>query len=245
MVARGLLALALGGSLTLAGATSATGEDPPADGQVLQRVSGEAEVESQPQSDGSTFYRSGTQRVTTPLPEGYPRPTPPGVVELKRYPEVRRATFEGEGAGPNGMENSRQAFWPLFQHIKSRDIAMTAPVEIEYQEIQAGKENEGTQTKDWSMSFLYRSKENGPTESHDRITVADTQPITVISTGITGDATREQIERALKTLNQALADLDDWRTTDEVRVLGYNGPDVPQGERWSEVQIKLTTAGEG
>lgn len=236
MVTRSMLAMALGGAFLIAVEGKAMDDQSPEAGEVIRRISGEVEVQPQRQPDGSTFYRSGVHRVTTPLPDGYPRPTPPGVVEVKRYPEVRRATFDGQGTGPDGMENSRQAFWPLFQHIKSRDIAMTAPVEIEYDGLASEAEPE---VRDWTMSFLYRSKDNGPTESHDRITVGDTQPITVISTGIAGDATREPVEAALEDLRNTLAEMDDWQATGEVRVLGYNGPDVPQSDRWSEVQITV------
>lgn len=244
MVARSVLALALGWCTSGSVDAQQDADASPAAGEVVQRISGEADVQTDPQSDGSTFYRSGVQRVTTPLPEGYPRPTPPGVVEVKRYPEVRRATYAGEGAGPNGMENSQQAFWPLFQHIQSRDIAMTAPVEIEYRGLEPGNESDDAKVKDWTMSFLYRSQDTGPTESHDRITVDDAEPITVLSTGIAGDATRERIDGALEKLRKTLAEMDDWRSTGEVRVLGYNGPDVPQSERWGEVQVKVEAAGD-
>lgn len=72
-------------------------------------------------------WRYALSRVDTELPEGYPPPTPPGAIELKKYAEVRRAEVSGR-LNPNlGMN---LGFWPLFQHIQRNDIAMTAPVEM-------------------------------------------------------------------------------------------------------------------
>lgn len=213
-----------------------TAGDPPASGEVVERLSGDAKVEESPQKDGAIFYKSGVYRITTPLPEGYPRPTPPGVVEIKKYPEVRRATFEGKGKGPDGMKNSTGAFWPLFGHIKSRGIAMTAPVEIEYEGLKAG-DTDGIDG--WKMSFLYRSKGNGPTESYANISVEDAKPVTVVATGVAGDASREKIDEALRVLEEALGVSDGWQIAGDPRIMGYNGPDVPRNERWSEVQLPV------
>ncbi len=37
--------------------------------------------------------------IEAPLPVGYPSPTPPGCVEIKTYPSVRRAEIESIHAG--------------------------------------------------------------------------------------------------------------------------------------------------
>lgn len=206
-------------------------------GEVLERLTGDAEVEELPQDDGATFYKSGVHRVTTPLPEGYPRPTPPNVVEIKSYPEVRRATFAGKGEGPDGMKNSAAGFWPLFAHIKTRGIAMTAPVEIEYEGLEAG-DTDGVDS--WSMSFLYRTKNLGPEESYANIEVQDEKPVTVVATGIAGDPTRESIDAALVKLQAALKEAEGWQMAGDPRIMGYNGPEVPSKERWSEVQLPVS-----
>ncbi len=52
------------------------------------------------------------------LPQGFPTYTPVGTIEVKHYPAYRMATSSG--------------FWPLFLHIQSKGIAMTAPVEVQY-----------------------------------------------------------------------------------------------------------------
>ena len=214
--------------------------DPPVAGRVIERMLGDAEVETLEQPDGTLHYKNDVRLVSTPLPEGYPRPTPPEVVEIKSYPEVRRATFAGQGSGPDGMKNSAIGFWPLFGHIKSRGIAMTAPVEIEYQGLEADDQDG---IDGWNMAFLYRTKQNGPTESYANITVDDAKPVTVIATGLAGDATREAIDKALLQLNATLKESKEWQASGDPRVLGYNGPDVPQKNRWSEVQLPVSRRG--
>ncbi len=37
------------------------------------------------------FWKCGRCEIEAPLPIGYPAPTPPGAIELKSYPSVRRA----------------------------------------------------------------------------------------------------------------------------------------------------------
>lgn len=217
-------------------------EEPVATGAVVERLSGEAKVEESPQEDGSVFYRSGEYRVTTPLPVGYPAPTPPETVEVKSYPEVRRATFDGRGSAPDGMRNSSTAFFPLFGHIKSRGIAMTAPVEIEYDGLKPGDEGK---VEGWNMSFLYRDKSNGPTEEYVNIRVEDAKPITVIATGVAGDVTREKIDAALKVLHESIAESKEWQLAGDPRVLGYNGPDVVEPKRWGEVQLPVKRVEDG
>ncbi len=98
----------------------------PAPGQTV-RLGGNKEVVSE--RKGADWV-SGTAAITTPLPEGYPAPTPPGAIELKTYPSLRRAEFRAETN--NSDIGMNVAFFPLFNHIKRRDIAMTSPVEMDY-----------------------------------------------------------------------------------------------------------------
>jgi hypothetical protein len=74
-------------------------------------------------SDGN--YRAGACSIDTPLPVGYPPPTPPDAIDLKTYPRVRLAEVSGSGYPDAGMN---EPFWTLFNHIKRHDIAMTSPV---------------------------------------------------------------------------------------------------------------------
>ena len=98
----------------------------PAPGQTV-RLGGNKEVVSE--RKGANWV-SGTAAITTPLPEGYPAPTPPGAIDLKTYPSLRRAEFRAETN--NSDIGMNVAFFPLFNHIKRRDIAMTSPVEMDY-----------------------------------------------------------------------------------------------------------------
>ena len=138
------------------------------------------------------------------------------------------------------MRNSAGGFWPLFAHIKRRDIAMTAPVEIEYDGLKVAEED-GVER--WSMSFLYRTKDLGPEESYAGIQVADAKPVTVIAIGLAGDATRAKIGEALRKLDQSIQESGRWQQIGDPRVMGYNGPDVAQPERWSELQIPVVRNG--
>lgn len=113
--------------------------------------------------------------ITTPLPAGYPLPTPPGAIDLKRYPSIRRAEVTGDARPDLGMNF---AFWPLFRHIKDRGIAMTSPVEMDYR----GGEGEEVGTE-WTMSFVYRTADLGPTGDLGRVRVVDTEPMTVLALG--------------------------------------------------------------
>jgi hypothetical protein len=74
-------------------------------------------------------YRFEQAMIESPLPDGYPEPTPFGAIDIKEYPSVRRAELTSKDDSGNGMV---AGFFPLFNHIKKRDIAMTAPVEMDY-----------------------------------------------------------------------------------------------------------------
>ncbi|MGA1223830.1 MAG: hypothetical protein ACO31E_04590, partial [Phycisphaerales bacterium] len=106
-------------------------------------------------------FRYGPSRIESPLPAGYPEPTPPGAIDLKRYPAVRRAEYVSDGSPGWGMN---MGFFPLFNHIKRNDIAMTSPVEMDYRDMfdpESGKQS-AKESMSWTMSFLYRQREQGP-----------------------------------------------------------------------------------
>lgn len=197
------------------------------------RVGGDREVATQ-YHDGE--YQSGSARVTTPLPEGYPPPTPPGAIELKRYPPVRRAGISGSMTPDWGMNF---AFFPLFNHIKRRDIAMTSPVELDYE----GLNEEGAdKPRAWTMSFLYRDAEMGPVgvdPSDERILIEDVPPMTVIAVGLQGPYKMALVNKALAELRGWLDGQSEWRAAGEPRALFYNGPEAAAREKWSEIQIPL------
>ena len=201
---------------------------PPSPGETV-RVGGDVDAVVK-RTNGE--YLSAGLRIDTPLPEGYPEPTPPGAIDLKGYPTVRRAEFSGEGSVDRGQN---RGFWPLFQHIKDREIAMTSPVEMELRDWEA----DSTQPPSaWTMSFLYRSATLGPTGEDGAVIVRDTEPITVVAIGLRGEYKQERFDAALDTLSQWLDVNPAWERSGEARWLGYNGPTWFRA-KWSEVQIPV------
>jgi hypothetical protein len=182
---------------------------------------------------GENFY-AGACSITTPLPEGYPPPTPPEAIDLKSYPSVRRAEVRGESSPDFGMN---VGFWPLFNHIKDRGIAMTSPVEMNYR----GGDEDSVGSA-WTMAFLYRSDDLGPTGRAGRVTVVDTEPMTVVALGGQGTYSRTRVQDGLETLRQWLDANPQWRAAGEPRALYYNGPEKPNRDKWYEVQIPVRPA---
>lgn len=183
---------------------------------------------------GENYY-AGACSITTPLPAGYPAPTPPGAIDIKSYPSVRRAEVSGESSPDFGMN---LGFWPLFNHIKDRGIAMTSPVEMDYR----GGDEDSVGSA-WTMSFLYRTDDLGPTGQAGRVVVVDTEPMTVLALGGQGTYSRTRVQDGLETLRQWLDANPQWRAAGEPRALYYNGPDVPNRNKWYEVQIPIRSVG--
>ncbi len=231
-------------------------------------VSGEAlfelETRTSTLDDGTTgtAYIAGPMRIMSPLPKGYPRPTAAGAMEIKRYPSVRRAELTVEASARGGPRwGMNQAFFPLFRHIKERDIAMTAPVEAEVPAMgkqpqddgKAGDAQDG-RTGPMTVSFLYRTDDLGPTgDAEENVRVVDTEPVTVLAMGIRGAMGNDRIEREVDALYQWLETQGAtntgpdgqkadglWEAAGPPRILGYNGPDVRRGDQWWEVQVPVT-----
>jgi hypothetical protein len=109
---------------------------PPTQRQPTARPSGNSITEPDIKSDAR--HRTGLPRGTDekPLPDprgeascGFPAPGPVGQVVLNNYPAYRAVVVQSvamQGVGPNGM------FQPLLQHIKRKEIVMTAPAEMRY-----------------------------------------------------------------------------------------------------------------
>ncbi|MBU6412964.1 MAG: heme-binding protein [Planctomycetes bacterium] len=211
----------------------------------IRRIAGDmdAKVEAIPtntEENGETIqfdmYRFGDMKITTPLPEGYPAPTPPKALDIKGYPLVRRAQVKGQANPDIGMN---VGFWPLFNHIKKREIAMTSPVEMEYGATQSQEKDAAPQ---WTMAFLYRTTDLGPTgtaKENERVEVVDVQPMTVISMGFKGVYSRGMVDTAVASLRSELAKHTEWEIAGEPRALYYNGPEMPNGRKWGEVQIPI------
>lgn len=181
-------------------------------------------------------YRTGRSLVEAPLPEGYPEPTPPGAIDLKRYPSVRRAELSRSGSPDGGMNSG---FWPLFNHIKDRDIAMTSPVEMDYE----GMPLDGNgRPERWTMSFLYRTADLGPTGNDGKVVVVDTDAMTVLSIGLTGAYGLPRVKEGMAKLEAWLAEHPEWLADGSPRAFYYNGPYVPSARKWSEIQVPVRSA---
>lgn len=186
-------------------------------------------------------FRCGSARITTPLPEGYPDPTAPGVIEIKRYPLVRRAEVTGKAGVNSGMNG---AFWPLFRHIQRRDIEMTSPVEMDYKGLTSDASG---QPEEWTMSFLYRTPDLGPlgedpSSKRWTVRVNDLEPMTVASIGFQGPYRVEVVKVNLARLEAWLAAQPEWERDGEPRALFYNGPEQWESRKWGEVQVPVKRA---
>lgn len=179
-------------------------------------------------------HRSGGTWMfeSAPLPEGWPELTPVGEVRVREYPVYRAAVVERTdvGAGQSPMFNE------LFGHIKRNDIAMTAPVEMEYD---GSPEAEGDMR---SMAFIYRSTELGEPGEAGAVRVRDMQARTFASVGVRGGYTAANYRQGLETLEAWLSESAEWRASGEPRYLGYNGPFVPWFWRYGEVQVPVSAA---
>lgn len=185
-------------------------------------------------------FRAGPCRIDTPLPVGYPAPTPPGAIDIKTYPGVRRAEVVGKRDPDSGMNS---AFWPLFNHIKKHDIAMTSPVEMDYRDLKPGGNAAGAESGDWSMAFLYRTADLNATGTEGNVIVRDAEPVTVVSIGMKGNYSMELVEQGMTKLEAWLAENPQWKAEGNWRTLYYNGPALLFWNKWAEVQIPVKPAG--
>lgn len=219
------------------------------DGQSV-RVGGDAEARVQSHSTPAnnsappnTVYTFGRHRIDTSLPDGYPAPTPPGAIDLKRYPSVRRAEVT-RSDDPDGMifglfGGMNSAFWPLFRHIQSREIPMTSPVEMDLPVPSAAT---ASRAKSWKMAFLYRTSDLGPIGTADRgVIVRDADAVSVLALGISGQIEIGDTEPALASLRSWLDASGAWVEAGPARALYYNDPFT--NPKWSEVQLPVRPRG--
>ena len=165
-------------------------------------------------------------RVEAPVPAGFPAPSPVGVVEIKKLPVYRMAKVANSGMGGNN-------FFTLFNHIKKNSIEMTAPVEMTMAE-KNGKYTES------SMAFLYQETTLGKVGPQGNIAVLDTTECTVVSVGMRGSPSSENIESARRWLLEKIKTTPQaYEIEGELKVMGYNSPFMPEKLRYYEVQLPL------
>ena len=156
------------------------------------------------------------------MPRGFPAPTAVGRIEVKQYPAYRRATATGMGQ-----------FWTLFRHIQRNNVAMTAPVEMDY------GPPESVANKNASMSFLYEQPDQGEAGRQGGVEVMDVEAATVVSIGCRGRQTAEAVSEARDRLMPWLDENDAYAPVGPLRVMGYNSPFVPRDKNYFEVQIPV------
>lgn len=156
------------------------------------------------------------------MPSGFPTYTPVGQIEIKRYPAYRKALARGPAR-----------FWTLFQHIKSNNVAMTAPVEMDYGDLLAPEKDER------SMSFLYERPDQGSPGHQGGVEVVDIPAMTVASIGCRGTRSASAIAEAREKLMDWLHEKKgQYVVSGPLRVMGYNSPFVPREKNFFEVQIR-------
>jgi effector-binding domain-containing protein len=172
--------------------------------------------------------------ASAPLPEGFPPPSPDGEIEIKQYPEYRAATVQTPG---NLDSAPSRGFNPLFRHISSNDISMTAPVETRYPA--ATLEASPVPDGDATVSFLYRSLDIVPQEVAQDIQIEDIPPMTVVSIGTRGRYDLESYQASIQQLQAWLAAHPDYQVVGPPRQFFYDGPFLPDPLKRSDVQIPV------
>ena len=167
------------------------------------------------------------------LPAGFPAPGPVGEVIVKTYPAHRLARTTTAAGGDDRM------FMRLFGHIKRNDIAMTAPVTMDWDGEPA--ERGGPE----SMAFLYAKPElgtAGPDPADAAVVVEDVPEATVVSIGLRGSYGEKTFRKGAEQLDAWLAEHAEWEPAGPPRMLAYNSPFVPGLLKYSEIQRPIRPA---
>ncbi len=158
------------------------------------------------------------------LPKGFPEPCALGEIQLKHYPSYRLAR------APSKKDN---AFFTLFNHIKSNKIEMTAPVEMRYDEADQ-------KFQQIDMAFLYGAPDWGKLgDAGKGVIVEDIPAKSTVAIGLTGDFdpnASTYIEVLESWLSQ---NASEYERDGKVRVMGYNSPFVWKSQRFFEIEIPV------
>lgn len=169
-------------------------------------------------------------KVDAPLPEGWPSPTEPGVIEIKQIPAYRSAIAQ---TADSSDKVDNQLFWQLFAHIQVKKIAMTAPVISTYP-------TEESSERPATMEFLYRRPSQGESGAGvGQVQVEDHPAQTVVALGIQGNAEQKVYASGIEQLRDWLENHPQWEADGTPRRLGYHGPMTPPAKRLWEVQIPI------
>lgn len=160
------------------------------------------------------------------LPAGFPTFQAVDELELRHYPACRMVRTEMKAGGPMG------AFWPLFQHIKENDIAMTAPVQVDWSE-------GGDRQRPTRMAFLYGDPTRQPEQVAKNVTIENLPPTVVLSLGAIGEERYDVVAAMRERLLGWLRENPQWVAAGPLRTMGYNSPMVGRDRRYFEVQIPV------
>ena len=131
----------------------------------------------------------------SPMAEGWPGATRPGAIEVKRYPAYRSAVAHAKDAA---LPADNVLFWPLFNHISRRGIAMTTPVVNTYTPAMIATPNA---TGEMSMEFVYRTPKTGePGAGVGAVKVEDHPAATYVCLGIQGRMNPDRLREGARKL---------------------------------------------
>lgn len=161
------------------------------------------------------------------VPVGFPPVAPIGEVVLKKYPSYRMARASMKGGNRMGP------FFSLFNHIKDRDIPMTAPVQMDYQE------DPERAPVPVTMAFLYANPEQGPTMDDGTVEVIDVPAAMAISMGGRGNPSSRTTDEMKGMLEAWLTVHPEYEAAGPERMMSYNGPSVRGRRRFFEVEMPV------
>ncbi len=175
--------------------------------------------------------------VSAPLPLGFPSPTAAGLIEIKHYPAYRSSNYTYNG---QLSQAANVAFGPLYNHITSNNIPMTAPVETRYPIITLQDGQSGTdEVGQAEVSFLYRDKDVHPQNMAQGIQVEDHPAMTVVSIGVQGAYNFASYQQNLERLREWLRIHSKYVVSGPPRRFFYDSPFIPDALKRSEVQIPV------
>ena len=184
---------------------------------------------------GFGVYRA----ISAPLPDGFPPPTPAGKIEVKQYPAYRCGTYHYNGSL---SQAANVAFEPLYSHISSNSMPMTAPVEARYPllTLQAQPTSQKPDEQgEAAVSFLYRNRNVQPQQVAHGIQVEDQPAMTVVSLGVRGPYTFTSYQQSLQQLSVWLKQHPHYKVIGAPRRFFYDSPFIPDALKRSDAQIPL------
>ena len=153
---------------------------------------------------------------------------------MKTYSSYRSASYDSNNLFMKAMMGQGRAFWTLFDHIKGRNIPMTAPVELNFRNADNSRKLFGDLEVSWIMSFLYKSPSQGAAgDAGNDVWVSDTTETTYISIGQEGGFSYSLLNLGVDRLREALRSQNKWVAAGEPRFLGYNSPYT--WFKWAEI----------